>query len=222
MAETLKAHARRLASGFYDRYTPPSSVGIDIGCGEKEEFWLRPPHKCEILRWDKCLNHEILRGDENISITPDAHDLSELSDSQFDFVYASHVLEHLENPAAAVREWWRVLKPGGHLIISVPHRDLYEKKRTLPSRFNGDHKTFWLPWACDPPNTFSLGHFLIACLASSKSIADCYEDARDYGILKQISLGIRVEQSGWHPLPPEVHSPGEFSIEAIIRKEPTT
>ena len=36
---------------------------------------------------------------------------------------ASHVLEHLANPLAALREWQRVVAPGGPLLIVVPHRD---------------------------------------------------------------------------------------------------
>lgn len=41
-------------------------------------------------------------------------------DGSFDVVIASHVLEHLENAEDAWRDWLRVLKPGGHLLIGVP------------------------------------------------------------------------------------------------------
>ncbi len=41
-------------------------------------------------------------------------------DGTFDVVIASHVLEHLENAPDAVRDWLRVLRPGGHLLIGVP------------------------------------------------------------------------------------------------------
>ncbi len=40
----------------------------------------------------------------------------------FDAVVCSEVLEHIESPARAVTEMIRVLKPGGHLIVSVPRR----------------------------------------------------------------------------------------------------
>ncbi len=60
-----------------------------------------------------------------------------------DYVYSSHCLEHIDNYKGSIREWFRVLKVGGHLIISVPHKDLYEKKNSPPSRFNEDHKRFY-------------------------------------------------------------------------------
>ena len=50
----------------------------------------------------------------------------------------------------------RICKPGGVVLISLPHRDLYERKKTLPSRWNQDHRYFYLPNRCEPPHTFSV------------------------------------------------------------------
>lgn len=50
----------------------------------------------------------------------DAHDLK-YSDQTFDLVVCTEVLEHCADPAAAVRECSRVLKPGGRLVISSPN-----------------------------------------------------------------------------------------------------
>jgi SAM-dependent methyltransferase len=44
----------------------------------------------------------------------------DLPDAQFDMVYASHVLEHIPDDRAAIREVYRVLKPGGVAILPVP------------------------------------------------------------------------------------------------------
>jgi len=42
-------------------------------------------------------------------------------DRSFEYVTCLEGLEHIENPQQAMREFARVLKPGGHLIVSVPN-----------------------------------------------------------------------------------------------------
>lgn len=41
-------------------------------------------------------------------------------DGEFENVLCMSVLEHLEEPRKAIKEMWRVLKPGGRIIVSVP------------------------------------------------------------------------------------------------------
>ena len=43
-----------------------------------------------------------------------------LDDDSFDFVFASHVLEHIQDDHSALREIARVLRPGGVAILPVP------------------------------------------------------------------------------------------------------
>ena len=43
-------------------------------------------------------------------------------DHSLDYVVASHVLEHVANPVAALAEWYRVVRPGGIIYLVVPHR----------------------------------------------------------------------------------------------------
>lgn len=43
------------------------------------------------------------------------------SEHSFDYVTCLEGLEHIENPQQAMREFARLLKPGGHLIVSVPN-----------------------------------------------------------------------------------------------------
>jgi SAM-dependent methyltransferase len=43
-------------------------------------------------------------------------------DHALDYVIASHVLEHVANPVAALTEWYRVVRPGGIIYLVVPNR----------------------------------------------------------------------------------------------------
>jgi len=44
-------------------------------------------------------------------------------DENFDVVIAAEVIEHLENPRAMMRDLYRVLRPGGTVIISTPNNE---------------------------------------------------------------------------------------------------
>lgn len=181
MAETRAAHARRMREGWYDRFAPTFLPGIDIGCGDD-------PLNATFRRWDIAL------GDG------DATQLSGVPEGAFFTVYASHVLEHLADPLAALGEWYRVLMRGGHLIVCVPHRDLYEKRKHLPSRFNGEHKTFWLPERGEPPCTLGLRETLSAAAPEGQVVS------------------VRVLDEGYLDPGTELHSQPEYSIEAIVQK----
>lgn len=52
-----------------------------------------------------------------------AGDRLPLLDGSVDFVINSHVIEHLWDSIGTLKEWHRVLKPGGILFLIVPHRD---------------------------------------------------------------------------------------------------
>lgn len=92
--------------------------GIDIGCGPD-------PVTPDARRFD------VNDGDANC--------ISKFVQEQFDFVFSSHCLEHMHDPRATILDWWKLVKPGGHLFVVVPDEDLYEQG-VFPSRFNDDHK----------------------------------------------------------------------------------
>ncbi|PYS64972.1 MAG: hypothetical protein DMF74_05250 [Acidobacteria bacterium] len=58
-------------------------------------------------------NREIRRGDLNGKLPFD--------DRSFEYVTCLEGLEHIENPQQAMREFSRVMRGGGHLIVSVPN-----------------------------------------------------------------------------------------------------
>ena len=49
--------------------------------------------------------------------------LDGIASRSYDFVLASHCIEHVANPLRALREWLRVLKVHGILVLVVPHAD---------------------------------------------------------------------------------------------------
>lgn len=93
--------------------------GIDIGCGND-------PILPNVQPFD--MEHG------------DANKITEYVNKTFDFVFSSHCLEHMVNPGEALNEWWKLVKPNGHLFFLVPDEDLYEQG-VWPSMFNGDHKS---------------------------------------------------------------------------------
>lgn len=52
----------------------------------------------------------------------EAIDLNNIVDESYDFVLSCHSLEHVANPLLALREWMRVLKPGGLINLILPDR----------------------------------------------------------------------------------------------------
>jgi len=60
-------------------------------------------------------------------------------------VHASHVLEHLADPFAAVAEWARLLAPAGRMIVRVPH---FSRGFTHPDHKRGFDVSF--PLYFDP------------------------------------------------------------------------
>lgn len=58
------------------------------------------------------------------------------ADVSFDYAVCVEGLEHIENPANAIREFNRILKPGGTLIVSVPNiMNIEERLRWLISGY---------------------------------------------------------------------------------------
>ena len=179
IGETSKARERRLKEGWYDKYAPKSESGLDIGCG------------CDPLN-DVFHKFDQKFGDGDAQ-------LLEGIDDTYHTVYASHVLEHMVDPVASVARWHEVVEQGGHLIVCVPHRDLYEKRIELPSQWNPDHKHFFLPDTEEPPCTLNL----------RKVIWDAIPDAN--------IVSFRTLDEGYEDDFPR-HPKGEFSLEIIIQR----
>ena len=111
--------------------------GLDIGCGPYKAF----PHfiGCDNLT-DTKLFGTMMQPDV---VLQDAAKLDMFASQSMDFVFSSHTLEHLDDDRKALREWWRVIKPGGHLVLYLPHADYYPQVGQPGA--NPDHKRDYRP-----------------------------------------------------------------------------
>jgi phosphatidylethanolamine/phosphatidyl-N-methylethanolamine N-methyltransferase len=121
------------------------------------------------------------------------------ADNTFDRLVATHVLEHIYQPHLALKEWCRVLKPGGVLSILIP---------------------------TDPGVAWRLGrHFGPRRNAIAQGIAYDYVMAREHvnscnnliAILRHYFPG---STEAWWPLPfPSIDLNLFFAFHAIVRKQ---
>lgn len=72
-------------------------------------------------------------------------DVRALADGDYDAVVTHHALEHVESPFSMLREFHRILKPGGQLIAVVPgETGWYKRSRTWRDEVN-KHLYTWTP-----------------------------------------------------------------------------
>ena len=93
--------------------------GLDIGCGPAK-VW--PAMIGVDSGKDTALFGVYMRPDV---VVKDASRLRQFADASMPCVFSSHLLEHIEDWQAALREWWRLVEVGGHLVLYLPHADLY-------------------------------------------------------------------------------------------------
>jgi predicted SAM-dependent methyltransferase len=53
----------------------------------------------------------------------EATDLKSIETESYDFLLSSHMIEHTANPIKALKEWMRVVKTNGYLVLLIPHKD---------------------------------------------------------------------------------------------------
>lgn len=59
-------------------------------------------------------------------------DLSFAADASYEKILSAHALEHCANPLKALREWHRVLKPGGELVLVLPNPQMtFDHRRPI-------------------------------------------------------------------------------------------
>ena len=196
MKECSKSIPRRLHDpNFLNRYFVGD--GLDIG-GRPDPLVLYREQFCQmrsVRTWD------LEDGD--------AQYMEGVPDNSFDFVHSSHTLEHLFDPREGLRNWLRILRAGGHLIVTVPDEDLYEQG-VFPSTFNSDHKWTFTVW-----KVRSWSKRSISIIDLIRELGESAELIR----LEQLSATYRFNLPRYdQTLTPT----GECGIEFVIRKRSVT
>ncbi len=113
-------------------------------------------------------------------------------DKSFDYVTCLEGLEHIENPQQAMREFARVLKSGGHLIVSVPNI------------LNIEERLKWLLHGYT-------SHFKPISRAASERLATEYEG--------RVEIGAHVNPIGYSELRHILEKNG-FELLSVLRDKP--
>ena len=132
------------------KHGPDSGRVLELGCGLGHLLgWLADQYEVygtDINPWalfQACKNVPLGR-----YLFLSAEDLGAFPNDTFQVVIAKHVVEHLEDPEAAISEISRVLAPGGLLLLATPNMDSLTratKKEKWIGFQDPTHISLWSP-----------------------------------------------------------------------------
>jgi ubiquinone/menaquinone biosynthesis C-methylase UbiE len=134
----------------------------------------------------------------------DAQYLEGVEDNTYDFAVSSHSLEHMVDVDKSLRNWIRVVKPGGYIIIAVPDEEMYERNR-WPSIGNADHK-----WSFTVKTD--------STMPKSINVLDLVKSVGDVATLEKIELIDEFFVPGWD-VDQTKTTVTECAIEIVLRKK---
>lgn len=105
-----------------DDALPEGARVLEAGCGRTTRLAAHRQRISELVGVDLDAEAGAENGVLDRFVPADLSGPLPLDDGSFDLVYANFVVEHLEHPAAAFREWRRVLRPGGSVVLLTSNR----------------------------------------------------------------------------------------------------
>lgn len=120
------------------RYATQGTL-LDIGCGGGQFLVFLRENGWQVAGIE--VNEEMATyGRESLNLNIKTGDLQEagFSENTFDVITLFHVLEHIQDPIVTLRECYRILKPGGLLVIAVPNFNSWQSRWTRKHWFHLD------------------------------------------------------------------------------------
>lgn len=162
----LESERRRHAASYLDA-TPPGKL-LDVGCGSGSYAASMRARGWDVRGTEfDPLAARVARTTHGIAV--DVGELADIAypDGAFDAITARHVLEHVQEPVGFLAECWRILRPGGRLVVVTPnidslgHRHFGERWRGLEQPrhlflYNGASlRALFGRIGIDPPEVFT-------------------------------------------------------------------
>lgn len=100
---------------------------LDVGCGNgwvAKEFLPegKQVFSLDISVTNPSIVNKLYPNPKHLALAADSFHLP-FNDESFDCVIASEIIEHVFDPAAFVKELFRVVKKGGRLIVTTPYKE---------------------------------------------------------------------------------------------------
>lgn len=121
------------------RFPPftPGGVAVDVGCGRGYELAELREHGWRVLGVEPDpATAQRARHEHGLDVWTGTLEDATLEDESVDVVFFRHVLEHVPDPLATLREARRVLRSGGRICIEVPNAGGWEP-RLFGARWRG-------------------------------------------------------------------------------------
>jgi SAM-dependent methyltransferase len=118
---------------------PPNSPVLEVGCGDASFTKELAKYSPDVTAID-ISSAQIAENNRRFAgIKFLQHDVAEqfpFANATFEVIWCSEVLEHLFDPAFALREMHRIMRPGGRLLVTVPYHGRF--KNVLIALFKWD------------------------------------------------------------------------------------
>jgi SAM-dependent methyltransferase len=124
--DTATPRNLRLRFELMKQYIASPDFVLDVGCGRAEYLRLVISHAPNALgietAADKLADCFALHPELNAKVLAVSAESMPFPTGHFDVVIVNEVLEHIPDQDAALREIYRVLKPGGKFLLFCPNR----------------------------------------------------------------------------------------------------